>query len=182
VDFFNETSLIYGAISDHCTNSKCPQMSAGSKYSTPPPSLPLLPPRRFEYLWKDNKDYKTPVKKPAPEYIDLLMRWVEEQLNKEELFPLHSNSYPRNFMNKVKNIFRRLFRVYAHLYYSHFQEIVNLGAEAHLNSCFKHFIMFVLEFDLVVPQELEPLKDLIKNLLGHTPDQIRRGGGGSNNR
>jgi hypothetical protein len=40
-------------------------------------------------------------------------------------------------------IFKRLFRVYAHIYHSHFQKIVGLGAEAHLNTCFKHFIYFV---------------------------------------
>ena len=33
-------------------------------------------------------------------------------------------------------IFKRLFRVYAHIYHSHFQKIVSLGAEAHLNTCF----------------------------------------------
>ena len=72
VDFFNEISLVYGTISDFCTTDNCPQMSAGPK---------------FEYLWKDGKDYKTPAKKAAPEYIELLMRWVEEQLNNEEVFP-----------------------------------------------------------------------------------------------
>ena len=48
---------------------------------------------KFEYLWKDGKDYKTPVKKPAPEYIDLLMRWIESQLSNEEVFPLEGGTY-----------------------------------------------------------------------------------------
>ena len=121
---------------------------------------------RFEYLWKDTKEYKSPAKLPAPEYIDMLMSWVEEQLNDASMFPTQENApYPRNFQTIVKNIFRRLFRVYAHVYYSHFDKIVNLGAEAHLNSCFKHFILFVTEFDLVDAREQEPLKDLIKNLI-----------------
>lgn len=122
---------------------------------------------RFEYLWKDGKEYKSPVKKPAPEYIDLLMQWVEEQLNDEELFPIEKSGrhFPRNFSSILKNIYRRLFRVYAHVYYSHFEKVVNIGAEAHLNSCFKHFILFVKEFSLVEARELEPLKDLIHSLL-----------------
>lgn len=124
-------------------------MSAGSK---------------FEYLWKDGKEYKTPVKKAAPEYIDLLMRWVDDQLSNVQVFPVEGNAYPRGFIGILKNIYRRLFRVYAHLYYSHFEKVVNIGAEAHLNTCFKHFIVFVREFDLVERRELEPLKDLIDRL------------------
>ena len=75
----------------------------------------------------------------APEYVDLLMSWVEQQLNDETLFPLQLGTpFPKNFQSVVKNIFKRLFRVYAHIYHSHFQKIVGLGAEAHLNTCFKH--------------------------------------------
>ena len=66
----------------------------------------------------------------------------------------------------VKKIFTRLFRVYAHIYHSHFQKIVGLGAEAHLNTCFKHFIYFVHEFKLIETKELAPLKDLIDSLMG----------------
>jgi len=58
-------------------------------------------------------------------------------------------SFPKNFVNIVKNIFKRLFRVYAHIYHSHFPKIVSLGEEAHLNTSFKHFIYFVQEFELI---------------------------------
>ncbi|GLE01140.1 hypothetical protein PINS_up009970 [Pythium insidiosum] len=152
VDFFNEVSIVYGTIIEFCTPSSCPQMSAGAK---------------FEYLWKDDKQYKTPSKLSAPEYIDMLMIWIEELVGDEAVFPTRDGAvFPRGFQSVVKNIFRRLFRVYAHIYYSHFDKIVSLGAEAHLNSCFKHFMLFVTEFDLVDKREQEPLKDLIKNLLG----------------
>ncbi|RHX96678.1 hypothetical protein DYB25_009540 [Aphanomyces astaci] len=152
VDFFNEISIVYGTVLEFCNKESCPIMCAGPK---------------FEYLWKDSKEYKTPAKLPAPDYIDMLMSWVEEQLNDQTLFPCNEETpYPRGFIAAVKNIFRRLFRVYAHVYYSHFDKIVNLGAEAHLNSCFKHFIYFVTEFDLVDVREQEPLKDLIANLAG----------------
>ncbi|EQC39796.1 mps one binder kinase activator-like 1 like B [Saprolegnia diclina VS20] len=151
VDFFNEISIVYGTILEFCSKASCPIMSAGPK---------------FEYLWKDTKNYKTPAKLPAPEYIDMLMSWVEDQLGDPTVFPATEGAaYPRNFQAAIKNIFRRLFRVYAHVYYSHFDKIVSLGAEAHLNSCFKHFILFVIEFDLVDAREQEPLKDLIANLV-----------------
>jgi hypothetical protein len=50
--------------------------------------------------------------------------------------------FPPNFKEVVKTLFKRLFRVYAHIYHSHFQKIVSLNEEAHLNTCFKHFILF----------------------------------------
>ena len=43
--------------------------------------------------------------------------------------------------------------------------MVELTFEAHLNSTFKHLMYFVLEFDLVRPEELEPLQPLIDKLL-----------------
>jgi MOB kinase activator 1 len=38
------------------------------------------------------------------------------------------------------------------------QEIVELGEEAHLNTSFKHFYLFVHEFDLVDKKELVPMQ------------------------
>jgi len=152
VDFFNEISLLYGTITEFCTAQTCPVMSASAQY---------------EYLWCDNQKIKKPIKCSAPEYVDYLMSWVESQLNDEHVFPLQlGTSFPKNFQATVKVIFKRLFRVYAHIYHSHFQKIVSLGAEAHLNTCFKHFIYFVSEFKLIESKELQPLADLIQTLMG----------------
>ena len=35
--------------------------------------------------------------------------------------------FPKNFVSMIKTIFKRLFRVYAHIYHSHFQMILALG-------------------------------------------------------
>ena len=70
----------------------------------------------------------------------------------------------------MKKIFRRLFRVYAHIYHSHFNQVCDLGEEAHLNSLFKHFIFFVREFDLVDEKQLEPLKALITRFESETEE------------
>ena len=37
-----------------------------------------------------------------------------------------------------------------------------LGAETHLNTCFKHFIYFIDQFALVDSRELAPLAELIQ--------------------
>uniref|UniRef100_A0A6A7G6E8 Mps1 binder-like protein n=2 Tax=Hirondellea gigas TaxID=1518452 RepID=A0A6A7G6E8_9CRUS len=150
VDFFNEISLLYGTVTDYCTAQNCPIMSAGARY---------------EYLWADGTKVKKPIRVSAPEYVDSLMSWIENQLNNEQIFPLQLGTpFPKNFTSIIKTIFKRLFRVYGHIYHSHFPKIVGLGAEAHLNTCFKHFIFFVDEFNLIDPKELAPLQDLIASL------------------
>lgn len=38
-------------------------------------------------------------------------------------------------------------------------------SQAHLNTCFKHFMYFTLHFNLVDSKELTPLQELIQELL-----------------
>ena len=65
------------------------------------------------------------------------------QMDDNALFPKDAGTtFPSNFMDIIKRIFKRLFRVYAHIYHTHFVEACNLKLEAHLNTCFKHFICF----------------------------------------
>ena len=73
-------------------------------------------------------------------------------------------SFPKNFLTIAKTILKRLFRVYAHIYHTHFKEVCHLQEEAHLNTSFKHFIFFVQEFQLVDKRELAPLQELIDRL------------------
>ena len=83
------------------------------------------------------------MKVSAPEYVDYLMTWVQNQLDDETIFPSKIGvPFPAKFQSIVKNIFKRLFRVYAHIYHSHFPKIVSLGEEAHLNTSFKVFFFF----------------------------------------
>jgi len=148
-DFFNQINLLYGSITEFCTPQTCEVMSAGAK---------------FEYLWSDG-DGKKPIRCSAPDYIDKLMTWVQNILDDETVFPTRVDfPFPKNFQQIIKNIFKRLFRVYAHIYHSHFEKIVSLGEEAHLNTCFKHMYYFITEFNLVDKKEMAPLQDLIDNL------------------
>eukprot|EP01138_Halocafeteria_seosinensis_P000706 gb/GECG01000723.1/.p1 GENE.gb/GECG01000723.1/~~gb/GECG01000723.1/.p1 ORF type:complete len:232 (+),score=25.97 gb/GECG01000723.1/:1-696(+) len=151
VDFYNEISLLFGTVADLVTPEKFPTMSAGDKY---------------EYLWADGESVKKPKRVPAREYVDLLLTWIEGQINNEEIFPTSTDvAFPKNFQSVISKMFTRMFRVYAFLYYHMYEEFRNLGADTHLNTCFKHFIFFVLEFELVDKKELEPLQELIDNML-----------------
>ena len=35
--------------------------------------------------------------------------------------------FPKDFEGRLKNIYKRLFRVYAHMYHSHIEKIISLG-------------------------------------------------------
>uniref|UniRef100_A0A8D0EVK8 MOB kinase activator 1A n=1 Tax=Strix occidentalis caurina TaxID=311401 RepID=A0A8D0EVK8_STROC len=130
--------------------SLCPVMSAGPRY---------------EYHWADGTNIKKPIKCSAPKYIDYLMTWVQDQLDDETLFPSKIGvPFPKNFMSVAKTILKRLFRVYAHIYHQHFDSVMRLQEEAHLNTSFKHFIFFVQEFNLIDRRELAPLQELIEKL------------------
>lgn len=150
VDFYNEINMLYGSIADYCTKESCPVMSAGT----------------HTYLWADGVKIKKPISVSAPEYVELLMVWVESQLNDEMIFPVeYGAQFPKDFLPICKTIFKRYFRVYAHIYHHHFKKVVEGGAEAHLNTCFKHLIYFITEFDLVQDRELAPLQDLVNKIL-----------------
>lgn len=120
---------------------------------------------RYEYHWADGTNIKKPIKCSAPKYIDYLMTWVQDQLDDETLFPSKIGvPFPKNFMSVAKTILKRLFRVYAHIYHQHFDSVMRLQEEAHLNTSFKHFIFFVQEFNLIDRRELAPLQELIEKL------------------
>lgn len=65
--------------------------------------------------------------------------------------------FPKTFMQVAKKILSRLFRVFVHVYIHHFDRVSQMGAEAHVNTCYKHFYNFVTEFSLIDHKELEPL-------------------------
>ncbi|KAK2149250.1 hypothetical protein LSH36_459g01006 [Paralvinella palmiformis] len=150
VDFFNRINVIYGVLTEYCTEQTCPTMSGGPKY---------------EYHWCDGVKYKKPTKLPAPQYISLLMDWIEDQINNEDIFPIKCGvPFPKTYIGTVKKILTRLFRVFVHVYIHHFDKLVSLGAEPHVNTCYKHFYYFVTEFNLVDKKELDPLKQLTERL------------------
>jgi len=54
--------------------------------------------------------------------------------------------------------------VVAHIYHSHFREIVLLGLHAHLNSIFAHIIEYNFFYHILEDKEIEVLQDLVHAL------------------
>ena len=145
VDFYQLTTVLYGTLSAVCTQETCACMNCGST---------------FEYLWRDPG--QRPVRLSANEYVMRLSQWMEEQIGDETKFPTTQGAeYPEDFQVHVKNIFRRLFRVYAHAYTSHYDCIVEMGVHTSFNTAFIHFMSFASEFELISVMELKPARDLL---------------------
>lgn len=150
VDFFNRINLIYGTMAEHCSESSCPVMAGGPRY---------------EYRWQDERQYRRPAKLSAPRYMALLMDWIEGLINDEDVFPTRVGvPFPKNFQQVCTKILTRLFRVFVHVYIHHFDSILSMGAEAHVNTCYKHFYYFIQEFSLVDQRELEPLREMTERI------------------
>ncbi|XP_062460395.1 MOB kinase activator 3B isoform X2 [Pezoporus occidentalis] len=94
VDFFNRINLIYGTICEFCTEKTCPVMAGGPKY---------------EYRWQDDMKYKKPTALPAPQYMNLLMDWIEVQINNEDLFPTNVFPFRRTSFRSARRYFAGFF-------------------------------------------------------------------------
>jgi MOB kinase activator 1 len=144
--FYNELSSLYAPISQLCTAGGCPEMTAGAG---------------FKYYWQDNRKFKKPTMLPAPQYITNVFLWAEKLLQNEKVFPGdEGQDYPANFKDVVSNIFKRLFRIYAHCFHHHLADFRRLGLEGTLNSRFRNFALFSKEFQLIPDQELAALREI----------------------
>eukprot|EP01129_Flabellula_baltica_P013509 TRINITY_DN6280_c0_g1_i1.p1 TRINITY_DN6280_c0_g1~~TRINITY_DN6280_c0_g1_i1.p1 ORF type:complete len:183 (-),score=24.60 TRINITY_DN6280_c0_g1_i1:39-587(-) len=150
IDFYNQINMLYGLLTHSCTNAVCPVMNAGPRY---------------EFRWVDSKVKKTQ-NVSAPEYVEYLMNWIQSLLDDQECFPTELGSpFPHDFKKTVKKIFSRLFRVYAHIYHSHYKEMIALNVDSYLNASFTHFVYFSRTFGLLKLSEEAPLSNVIEDLL-----------------
>ena len=128
----------------------------------------------YEYLWQDPNasQFKRPTKMSAPEYVEHLMSWCQSNIDNETIFPAKLGvNFPKQFRPVVQQMFKRLYRVYAHIYCHHYAVVMQLGLEPHLNTSFKHYVLFVDEHGLAGNTEAKkadfwgPLAELVENML-----------------
>ncbi|CAI4212552.1 unnamed protein product [Parascedosporium putredinis] len=121
----------------------------------------------FEYLWQDSENYKRPTKMSAPAYIEQMMGWVQSNIDNEQVLPSRIGvPFPKSFPSLVRQIFKRMYRVYAHIYCHHYPVIRELGLEPHLNTSFKQYVLFIDEHNLASGKDFwGPLGDLVDSML-----------------
>ncbi|XP_055048167.1 MOB kinase activator 2a isoform X2 [Paramisgurnus dabryanus] len=153
--FFNLINLQYSTISEFCTGETCQAMTACNT----------------TYYWYDERGKKS--KCTAPQYVDLVMSFVQKLVTDEDIFPTkYGKEFPNSFESLIKKMCRYLFHVLAHIYWAHFKETVALELQGHLNTLYAHFIVFVREFNLVDPKETCIMDDLTEVLCTPLPSHM----------
>eukprot|EP01097_Dermamoeba_algensis_P004193 TRINITY_DN2777_c0_g1_i1.p1 TRINITY_DN2777_c0_g1~~TRINITY_DN2777_c0_g1_i1.p1 ORF type:complete len:212 (-),score=39.82 TRINITY_DN2777_c0_g1_i1:80-715(-) len=147
MELYNTCCLLFEMIQFSCTKETCPDMAVSAT---------------VQHLWADEHN-KKPVSVPAHEYIALLFKWIDAKFDDTELFPM-DGKFPKTFDKEVQKILKRMFRVYAHIYYKHLGDTAKLNAQGHLNTCFKHYYYFVNEFSLLSEKDMQPLSVVISTL------------------
>ena len=156
VDFVNEAATMWSLVENQC-GARCAdrQMSAGG--------------RRF-YEWESGDP---PVVLSAVDYARQTLEYAAASIEDPRLFPTDERTpYPPDFLEHAKKICVDLVRIYAHVYHSHFSAIVALRCDQVVNDVFRRFVLFVLEFQLVDRLELQPLDELLRNLLRRPTPQF----------
>ncbi|GMI02467.1 hypothetical protein TrLO_g42 [Triparma laevis f. longispina] len=154
-DYFNDLSALWDVVAK---DPSLQNFKAGEGY-----------PSGIEYKWKPSDPKSQPFSVSAPDYVNRTMHWAYETLNDKSLFPDDDDEElctsiwsTKVFASTVSTLFKRIFRVYAILYSSFFQTFDALDLSAELNSCFKHFIFFSLEFQLLQDSEVAVLDIIVK--------------------
>ncbi|TKX22313.1 hypothetical protein C1H76_5421 [Elsinoe australis] len=150
-----------------CNQHTCPSMTAGPGVT---------------YTWLDAN--KNSVRVPAPQYIAYVQRWITGKITDPSIFPTDaftgpppplnnppagtqdswlgkSSGFSASFPSDIRNIYRQMFRCYAHVYHAHWLEFWHLGAYKELNTCFIHFVNVGRLFGLLNDKDLEPMGPLI---------------------
>ena len=127
-------------------------------------------------MWVDHYRYKTVTSLPAKTYIDFLIQWISKQLEKESLFPadkstteyrrwIVDSSFPQQYVNKVKSVVKRYFRIYAHIYHSHLNTLKDLKMDTAFLDSLAYFFYFIDVYFLIPLIDLRPLSCAIHQLV-----------------
>ena len=147
--YFDQINVLFGAIAEHCTLQTCPTMNA---------------PCNNQFFWLDEKGKK--FKYSASQYIDTSLTYISKIISDESLFPIkHGHQFPSNFESLVKRIHKHLFQILAHMYHSHYKELIHLKLNYYINSIYFHLYLFSKSFNTIDDKDLEIMDTLNKSLL-----------------
>ncbi|KAI8866387.1 Mob1/phocein [Ramicandelaber brevisporus] len=151
-NFVDNIGLFYSIVSDSCrdvNNSKhnssfCTGIGPGSSISSSIASLVT-----------ENGS------KPAAHW-DSLLEKLNEKLVDESVFPTRTGrEFSRGFVEIARGMCQQLTQVIIHIFYQHYDVLMQSRSEAHFNSLFAHFVVFTREFELLTAKDLQPLAELI---------------------
>lgn len=136
------------------------------------------------YNWIDTN--RNPINLPAPTYMKHIQTWVAGKCQDESIFPTSNlppgyqfpaveqvtkdanswigktSGFPQRFENEIKNMYKQMFRCYAHIYHSHWIVFWDNNIYRELNTHFLHFVNVGLIFGLLNARDIEPMLPLIE--------------------
>lgn len=145
--FFRGVINLYDPIRVECSQVNCPQMMGSMHH---------------EYLWSDSKNTKRPVRMSAQEYVNNLFQWILGHIYDIRVFGDFESS---KFFDQCKYIFKRLFRVFAHINHAH-TAALRRGLKPQFDVLLKHFILFTRINEIITdPQDIDPLAGAVAEII-----------------
>ena len=110
-----------------------------------------------------------------------MLSWAGSLISNESFFVTDPKKpFPADFRSTAAKILRRIFRVYCHVFHHHWDKIEEVDAIPLTNSCLKHLLFFMQEFDLLPDKEAAPLQDFIDEMVAKEDARSgKRGGAGA---
>jgi MOB kinase activator 1 len=123
---------------------------------------------------------------PAPTYTKHIQTWVGGKVLDTALFPVDPfttspsilspaqsqadpsywlgkpSGFPQRYETELKNMYKQMFRCYAHLYWQHWLAFWDLGCYRELNTCFVHFMNVGRLYNLLGEKDAEPMQPLVE--------------------
>ena len=117
-------------------------------------------------MWCDGITFINPISIPARTYIKFCLLWIQKQLKDPKIITSTPMAlYDTDILSTWKMMYRRLLRVYAHLYINHKGDFDKVGVLGLVLECmFRRFILFGLETGLTSKKELLPVKGFSKKV------------------
>lgn len=150
VEFLHRMELLYTSCSLFCTTDTCPMFNAGPQY---------------KYFWEDTDSTNT-IQVSAPEYFSNLKRYIKRCLQDPNIIPTESwVVMSKEQRDVLKTCYRRLFRILAHLYICHFENISSIkkpNIVEIMNTILAHYSHFAIENNLIEYKDVEMLAPVFK--------------------
>ncbi|KAK5678327.1 hypothetical protein LTS10_009499 [Elasticomyces elasticus] len=73
-----------------------------------------------------------------------------------------TSGFPSRFETEIRNMYKQMFRCYAHLYFEHWLFFWHTNSYKELNTCFVHFVNVGRLYGLLGPGDWEPMGPLIE--------------------
>ena len=161
-DFYNEL-VILGEMAT--TSDDAEKFSAAGK-GFPPGMI---------YKWREGKG-KKPQTVSGPEYVNYTLAYVDGVVNNPAVFPqTDEDKFPEDFIDVAKDLYVKLFRVFAILYGAFLESLKAMDVSQHLNTSFKHYVYFGICHSLMPPEkELTPLKTKVKQFTDQYHEALKK--------